>query len=141
MRKTVQNQIKEHALEAIDFIDKSIEEKSKTNRIKLVFISNFVLIGIFFILKLIDFITSFIFIGYNGIYEANPSAIPFIENPTLLIFIFLLFIFVISSLNFLFYTKKNFNEFLNFFLIFIILLNLQGFWVVINNYEVFMMVM
>lgn len=125
----------------IDFIDKSIDEKSKTNKIKLVFISNFVLIGIFFILKLIDFITSFIFIGYNDIYEANTLAIPFIENPFLLILYFSLFIFVISSLNFLFYIKKDFNEFLVFFLIFIILLNFQGFWVVINNYEVFMIVM
>ena len=106
-----------------------------------IFFLNLFLIGTFFIFKLIDFITSLSFIGYNGIYEANTLVIPYLENPLLLFLCFSLFIFFILSLNFLFYTKKGYNEFLVFFLIFIILLNIQGIWVLINNYEVFMSVM
>lgn len=112
---------------------------TKNNLILLV--SNFLLIGTLFSQKLFDIFTTFLFIGYKGkIQEANMLVVPFLENPILLLSLFLLFIGFISGINLLFYYKKGFNEFLYLYLFFLVVLNLQGIWVLINNYEVFRMV-
>lgn len=107
----------------------------------ILFVSNFLLIGALFSQKLFDIFTTFLYIGYKGkIFEANTLIVPFLENPVMLLLLFLLFMGFISGINLLFYYKKGFNEFLNVFLYFLVFLNLQGIWVLINNYEVFRMV-
>ena len=103
----------------------------------ILFVSNFLLIGFLFCQKLFDIFTSLHFIGYKGIYEANIFVVPLLENPILLLSLFFLFIGFISGINLLFYYKKGFNEFLYIYLFFLVLLNLQGIWVLINNYEIF----
>ncbi len=104
----------------------------------ILFVSNFLLIGILFSQKSFDILTTFIYVGYKGsIQEANTLVVPFLENPVLLLSLFLLFIGFISGMNLLFYYKKGFNEFLYLYLFFLVILNLQGIWVLINNYEVF----
>ena len=104
----------------------------------ILFVSNFLLIGALLSQKLFDIFTTFLYIGYKGkIQEANTLVAPFLENPALLLSLFLLFIGFISGINLLFYYKKGFNEFLCIFLFFLVFLNLQGIWVLINNYEVF----
>lgn len=110
----------------------------KKNNLIIVFVSNFLLIGTLFSQKLFDIFTTFLYIGYKGkIYEANTLVAPFLVNPVLLLSLFILFIGFISGINLLFYYKKGFNEFLGVFLFFLILLNLQGIWVLANNYEIF----
>ncbi len=104
----------------------------------ILFVSNFLLIGILFSQKLFDIFTTIQNIGYKGkIQEANTLIIPFLENPVLLLSLFLLFIGFITGLNLLFYYKKGFNEFLHIYLFFLVIFNLQGIWVLINNFEVF----
>ncbi len=104
----------------------------------ILFVSNFLLIGVLFSQKLFDFLTTLFYVGYKeNIYEANTLVAPFLENLVLLLSLFLLFIGFIAGINLLFYYKKGFNEFLCLFLYFLVFLNLQGVWVLINNYEVF----
>lgn len=104
---------------------------------KSTFIINWLLIVSFLILKLIDFITTLIFLEKNLINESNPFAVPLTKNALLLYSLLLLFMSFISILNIAFYKIKFFNDFLTYFLIFIILLNIQSIYVLIHNYEIF----
>ncbi len=107
----------------------------------ILFVSNFLLIGVLFSQKLFDFLTTLFYVGYKGrIQEANMLVVPFLENPVLLLSLFLLFIGFITGLNLFFYYKKGFNKLLYLIFFFLVLLNLQGIWVLINNFEVFMRV-
>ena len=100
----------------------------------LIFYLNFILILIFIPIKIIDFLMSLLYIGTNNIVETNPFGYIFLENPLFMftMFIILLLFYILS--NFIIY--KMFQELMNLLLSILILNNLIGIYVLINNFQI-----
>ncbi|MFX1569824.1 MAG: DUF5658 family protein [Promethearchaeota archaeon] len=101
---------------------------------KLVFlINNFFVISYIF-LKITDVITTFYWISKNNFQELNPFATQIIQNPILLIILFIGLIISLFMFNSLIYFKINYNCIQELFLIGIIFINIVGIWVLMENY-------
>ena len=107
--------------------------KNKT----IIFISNNLLILSYVILVSIDIITTLQYVGVNGIIEINPITVVLIKNPLLFISLLIGNIILFVFINFFIYFKTKYNDILRFFLIILIINNLIGFSVLVNNYYVF----
>ena len=83
VNKIVQNKLKKSVLELIDFIDKSIDKKSKTNRTKL----------IIFILGLSSIFSWFfhVFQVFNALFHDKSLSLGFSENYGIIIISYNLF--------------------------------------------------
>ena len=101
-----------------------------------IFITNNLLILSYVILKLIDFITTFQYLGVNSITESNPFAVDLVKNPLLLISLFTGMIIIFILINIFTYLKHEYSSIQNLFLL-IIFSNLIGFGVLIHNFYVF----
>lgn len=101
---------------------------------KLIYYANLALIFVLIPVKIIDFSMSLEYIGTNDIFEANPFGYIFLNNP--LMFIALL---GVISICFIFANVVIYKRFpkLNLFLTFVLILsNLIGIYVLLNNFNV-----
>lgn len=101
---------------------------------KLIFYANFILIFILIPVKIVDFSMSLEYIGTNNICEVNPFGRLFLDNPLTMFIIFLgtiLFWFIINIVIY-----KKCSELTSLLLFILILMNVIGFYVLINNFAI-----
>ena len=76
----------------------------------VIFITNNLLILSYVILKLIDLITTFQWLGIRGITEANPFAVDLVKNSILLVSLFISMIVLFVFINIFTYLKVDYNS-------------------------------
>ena len=102
----------------------------------LIFYINFILIFILVPVKIIDFLMSLKYIGTNNICEVNPFGHLFLHNPLIMFIIFLgtiLFWFLSNIV-----INKKYPELNTLLLFILILMNFIGFYVLFNNFQIFL---
>ena len=104
-----------------------------TLQIKFLFYTNLFFLAAFIILNLIDILSSYANVGENGITESNPIGRIMLNNPILLIIVFISFTLFYGGINYICYRREGFKIVLLIFfwgMLFTLFIDL---WIIFHN--------
>ena len=102
-------------------------------QIKFLYYTDLFFLAAFIILNLIDILLSFANVGENGIMESNPIGRVMLNDPILLIIVFILFTLFYGSLNYICYKREGFKIVLLIFFCGMLVTLFVDLWIIFHN--------